>query len=442
MGELKMPLHTLSNSSLGSPSAANGGTPEKDNPVEVIKKYIYVIKNDINEKVYVGQAIDPHKRFVGHCQKRETGSIIDGAIKKYGREHFYYVVIDGPIENYNEREKYWIKFYDSVAPNGYNIQLGGEDPPIRREFENNQSVFKSYDDIYEVLDLLRNKDLTLIEIAKYKQCSVNTIKAINKGLRYKIDGVKYPVRDFRISGEHENMVTQKQVDEIIEVIKKTDMSMREIAEMFNIGNATVDGINNGTLGLYRRENEDYPIRGESVKKRNRKLEKTIKEELKRGLLSKNQIASKYGIPYGIVSSINSGRCYFDPDIVYPIKKHEGKFDIDEKTISEIKQMLRDGVKIKTIVNKLHLPNYSFVHAINTGRTYHEDNIEYPIQKIQNRFSDDMIRRMENDIINTGMSLTEIAKKYGVNKSVPVYIKNGSWLKYRNPDLTYPLRPNR
>lgn len=442
MGELKMPLHTLSNSSLGSPSAANGGTPEKDNPVEVMKKYIYVIKNDINEKVYVGQAIDPYQRFIGHCQKRENKSAIDGAIKKYGREHFYYIIVEGPIENYNDREKYWIKFYNSIAPNGYNIQPGGEEPPVRKGFRNNRSVFESYDDIYEVLDLLRNKDLTLMEIAKYKQCSVNTIKAINKGLRYKIDGIEYPVRDFRMSGEHENMITQKQVDEIIEVIKKSDISIREIAKMFTVAYATVKDINDGISKLYRRENEVYPIRGETTKGRNRRIEKTIKAELKRGLLSKNQIASKYNIPYGIVSSINAGRCYFDPNIVYPIKKHEGKFDIDEKTISKIKQMLKDGVKIKTIVNKLHLPNYSFVHAINVGRTYHDDNIEYPIQKAQNMFSDDMIRKIEYDIINTDMSLTKIAEKYGVNKSTTLHIKNGTCLKYRNPDLTYPLRPNR
>ena len=33
------------------------------NPVEVIKKDIYLIKNKINNKVYIGQAINTSKRI-------------------------------------------------------------------------------------------------------------------------------------------------------------------------------------------------------------------------------------------------------------------------------------------------------------------------------------------------------------------------------------------
>ena len=31
-------------------------------------KDIYIIKNDINEKVYIGQAIDVKQRFQSHCK--------------------------------------------------------------------------------------------------------------------------------------------------------------------------------------------------------------------------------------------------------------------------------------------------------------------------------------------------------------------------------------
>ena len=37
------------------------------NPVEPIKKEIYIIKNDLNNKVYIGQAIDSKDRFRSHC---------------------------------------------------------------------------------------------------------------------------------------------------------------------------------------------------------------------------------------------------------------------------------------------------------------------------------------------------------------------------------------
>ena len=79
------------------------------NSVRKISKDIYVIKNDINLKVYVGQSVDSKKRFESHCKKNKDNSLIDKAIQKYGKEHFWYEVLEEKIQNYNEREKYWIK---------------------------------------------------------------------------------------------------------------------------------------------------------------------------------------------------------------------------------------------------------------------------------------------------------------------------------------------
>lgn len=92
-----------------------------------MKKEIYIIKNDINNKVYIGQAINSHTRFSAHKSngKNHKGkSLIDDAIFKFGYEHFWYEILE-ITENYNEREKYWINYYNSLVPNGYNQTLGG-----------------------------------------------------------------------------------------------------------------------------------------------------------------------------------------------------------------------------------------------------------------------------------------------------------------------------
>lgn len=47
-------------------------------------------------------------------------SLINSAIKKYGKENFSFEILEY-AENYNEREKFWIKYYNSKVPNGYNI---------------------------------------------------------------------------------------------------------------------------------------------------------------------------------------------------------------------------------------------------------------------------------------------------------------------------------
>ena len=56
--------------------------------------------------------------------------MIDKAIQKYGAHNFWYEILESQIEDYNEKEVYWIKKYNSVKPNGYNIQTGGEEPVI------------------------------------------------------------------------------------------------------------------------------------------------------------------------------------------------------------------------------------------------------------------------------------------------------------------------
>lgn len=92
---------------------------------------IYKISNDINDKLYIGKtAFSIEKRFKEHCadafRQRCEKRPLYAAINKYGPEHFQISLIeecgDGVAE---EREKYWIKFYDTYK-NGYNATLGGD----------------------------------------------------------------------------------------------------------------------------------------------------------------------------------------------------------------------------------------------------------------------------------------------------------------------------
>ena len=93
---------------------------------------IYLITNDVNSKVYVGQTIQTlNKRFNGHCcyskSDRSINMYIKRAIHKYGRDKFHIQLIEEcPVNILDEREKYWINFYNSYNT-GYNLTLGGQD---------------------------------------------------------------------------------------------------------------------------------------------------------------------------------------------------------------------------------------------------------------------------------------------------------------------------
>lgn len=94
---------------------------------------IYMITNDINNKVYIGQSININKRIQEHfwkstCQKDISyNSALHNAIRKYGREHFYWEILEECDPSIlDEREKIYISQYNSISPNGYNILSGGQ----------------------------------------------------------------------------------------------------------------------------------------------------------------------------------------------------------------------------------------------------------------------------------------------------------------------------
>ena len=87
---------------------------------------IYKIENKLNGKVYIGQTIRSfEERINEHKRKHKRG--IGQAIDKYGEENFTYEIIDyADSENsLNELEIYYIQYFNSLVPNGYNLCLGG-----------------------------------------------------------------------------------------------------------------------------------------------------------------------------------------------------------------------------------------------------------------------------------------------------------------------------
>lgn len=88
---------------------------------------IYKAVNKINGKVYIGQTKKLlEKRLYEH--KHYKLGCFGSAIEKYGWEAFDVIIIEYCLNNeeMNEREKYWIKYFNSIDPNGYNLTSGGE----------------------------------------------------------------------------------------------------------------------------------------------------------------------------------------------------------------------------------------------------------------------------------------------------------------------------
>lgn len=92
-------------------------------------KQIYVIKNIVNDKVYVGQATSAYDRFRRHRNNRvsadKQSTEIIQAMKEIGVDNFYYVILEVCDDSVaDEREVHYIKQFDSFK-NGYNNTIGG-----------------------------------------------------------------------------------------------------------------------------------------------------------------------------------------------------------------------------------------------------------------------------------------------------------------------------
>lgn len=86
---------------------------------------IYKITNKVNKKVYIGSSLNSlEKRWAQHLHtaKYSQGSFFQKAIRKYGEKSFKKEVLCTILDNnfIDEIEDYFINFYNSISPNGYN----------------------------------------------------------------------------------------------------------------------------------------------------------------------------------------------------------------------------------------------------------------------------------------------------------------------------------
>lgn len=114
--------------------------------------YIYRVTNLINGKIYIGQTIQSVKdRWYRHCGKSgisqaELNTHFKRAILKYGKENFRVETVEiCDSSELNEKEKYYIKYYNSYNE-GYNSTLGGQDgyKPYKTSKEDNKVIISLY----------------------------------------------------------------------------------------------------------------------------------------------------------------------------------------------------------------------------------------------------------------------------------------------------------
>ena len=282
------------------------------------------LKNKINDKVYIGQAKDVHSRWIYHKTAAKTGHykhrcLLYEAMQKYGIHNFYYEILERQVPNYNEREKYWIAFYNSVAPNGYNLLEGGEQYPNLRGVMNAMSAIQSKDVLDSVIADLKSSNLRLTEIAKKYDVPLNTIHGINSGATYYDSSLLYPIRSEPIPFK----LSKKDVRDIIWFLQGNEYRINDIARIYGVSEVTINCINVGNTHTNIYPSLERPIRQEKVVKSSVLSDDQVTDiiwMLQNTSKSLREIARKYGVAHNVIISIKNGsKLYKRKGLTYPLR---------------------------------------------------------------------------------------------------------------------------
>lgn len=216
---------------------------------------IYKITNTINNKSYIGQSINIASRWAEHKRLSATKDqrIIYRAIRKYGLENFTFEVLEEcQEEELNNREIYWINFFDSFE-NGYNMTYGGDGS---RKYDIT-AIVESY-----------KKTNNIVQTAKEFSCHPTTVRNI--------------IHSFGLYGKESQSKPVEQIDPISLQVIKTYDSIREAAAALNVTQASmqraINGRNTHSGGFYWRLAGDTKKKFSPIKKMWKKSVQQIDKE--------------------------------------------------------------------------------------------------------------------------------------------------------------------
>jgi group I intron endonuclease len=125
---------TTPNTNIDTLTAKTGGDIFNLSDLESISKdikcCIYVIKNIITDKLYIGQTKgilrNRIKKHIRESTNHSYNSNLYASFNKNGIENFNVAVLELCEEkDLNDKEKKWIAYLQTMSPNGYNLTSGG-----------------------------------------------------------------------------------------------------------------------------------------------------------------------------------------------------------------------------------------------------------------------------------------------------------------------------
>lgn len=311
---------------------------------------IYCIKNNKNNKVYIGQSIDIEKRKIGHFYKLNhnlhENEHLQNSFNKYGSECFSFCVISECLrEDLNCLETKYIEEYNACNSSyGYNLRSGGSNPSIAEETRYKLLLAKAkmtIEDVSEIKDMLF-KGIDRKHIMKIFSISKGSLDAIAQLQNYAMINSELNDGIFKRAAKERQAVRES----IIELLN-SGLRNIEISKKLNVSTSIIEKVKKKYTNIAEKQLNE--------KKKNYDTVMKLKDEGK----NPYEIIKITGIPQTTVYSYFNGK--LNPykefsftkatkEVIAAILKERNmpekylceKFDISRTTLNDILYIYKDA----------------------------------------------------------------------------------------------------
>jgi group I intron endonuclease len=235
-------------------------------------KGVYKIINLLNDKLYVGSAMDLRHRKANHFSQlklnKHINTHLQNAFNKYGEENFRFEIIEYVEEKEKliEREQYWIDYYNVCNQKyGYNINPNAKSSLGKKYSEEAKKNIS--------IGLKNSKRIVTLETRK-------KMSEARKGMKFSADHAR-KLGDSRRGRKHSEESKQKikqgregkyigqnagnaklseqDVMEIKKILIEKKFKIREIASMFKVCEGTIEKIKYNEIWTHVIYKEDKDV---------------------------------------------------------------------------------------------------------------------------------------------------------------------------------------
>ena len=212
---------------------------------------VYKIQNKINGKIYIGKTektIDErYSKHLSNARKKINRHLYD-SMNHYGYENFEVSLVENCKSSVElcERERYWIQYYDSISPKGYNMTTGGDggytlsswDEEQKTQLYQRQALKRVGKKRSESTRNLLSEKSKIRESSKTEEQKLQISNKISQTLKSKYKSGELVAKVPNLSGEEHPQYVSIDIEDVLNLIK-SGIKLVDIAKKYNTTTATI-----------------------------------------------------------------------------------------------------------------------------------------------------------------------------------------------------------